>query len=166
MVLESIDFQGKGNAGEEGIIKRRCSWIPDKKTFLVQAKGEMNMDELCEWEEEVRATIRKIRDNTRFKAIIDMSHFHPVDLDTFRAMRPIIPLLFANYYFRVGYPDSVENLVLPLRKIRGIQCVAMAHISHDPYKMFEYNRKFGTDHERFFTDRQPAELWLDQIPME
>ncbi|MHA4807049.1 hypothetical protein ACX0G9_03035 [Flavitalea flava] len=166
MVLEYINAQEKAFSGEEGLAKRSGVWIPETGTFLVQAKGEMNLDGLCEWEEEVRSAIRKIKDNSRFKAIIDMSHFHPVDLDTFRAMRPIIPLLLANYHFRVGYPDSVENLILPLRKIRGIQCVAIAHVSHDTYKMFEFNRKFATDHERFFTSRQEAEQWLEQISMD
>jgi hypothetical protein len=46
-------------------------------------------------------------------------------------MRTVIPSTMGNYGFRAGYLGLFEGVEIELLKIRGISCIAAAHVQQE-----------------------------------
>lgn len=135
-------------------------WDRQTQILTVCLNGPVGVTEVRMWKDGVQAELAKIPDGTTFKIIINFHGYEMAEIDAHKEMRSFMPLTLADYGFRTALLDLFDPIDLLLQKIRGIQCVAVAHIHHDAGKMNEYDRQLGRGNEGFFTDAAAAEAWI------
>lgn len=137
------------------------SWNADQRLLTTILSGEVNLEDIEAWKSSLTAALRQIPDDSNFKMFVNLHGFKAIDFEAHKAMRTFIPLTLADYNFRAGYVDLFEHVDLPLQKKRGITCKAAVHVHHDASKIDEYDRRFGNERERFFTDPILGEEWIN-----
>lgn len=137
------------------------SWNADQRLLTTVLSGNVNLEEIEAWKASLAAALQQIPDNSEFKMFVNLHGFKATDFEAHKAMRTVIPLALADYNFRAGYVDLFENVDLPLHKKRGITCKATVHVHHDASKIDEYDRRFGNERERFFTDPELGADWIN-----
>lgn len=143
----------------------KTEWLPDESLIITELKGPVDVAAIEAWELSLRGTLDQLPDNTAFKILVDLVGLAPVDVETHKRYRSIVPLALAKHGWRIGYLDMFEEANhLPLTTERGVHCVKAAHAHQDAYKIEEYDRRFGKASERFFTDSAAAFQWLRARP--
>ena len=142
-------------------VTKKTTWLPKESLIITEIKGALSIKDIEEWESSLNSTLNELPDNTRFRIFVDMFGFAPMDVEVHKRFREIIPLTLAKYGWKVGYLNmfkEADNLLL--NRERGISCVKAAHAHQDSYKIEEYDRRFGSETEHFFTDSNKALAWL------
>ena len=138
-------------------------WFPEESLLVTELKGPLAVADIEAWERSLHSVLSQLPDNTSFKILVDLVGLAPVDVETHKRYRSIVPLALAKNGWRIGYLDLFEEANdLVLTAERGVRCVKAAHAHHDAYKIEEYERRFGKPAERFFTDSAAALAWLKQ----
>jgi hypothetical protein len=91
---------------------------------------------------------------------VNLFGFKAENFEVHKAYRNIIPLLLADFGYRIGYLDMFPEASVELRHYRGIRCVAMANVHQDATKMKDYQERFSNSHEQYFTDQETAVNWI------
>jgi hypothetical protein len=141
------------------------TWDPEKKLIVTSVQGDLSKDDIETWERSLHTALDGIEDGSTFKIMINMHGFTAVDIDAHKRFRAIIPLTLAQYNWKVGYVDLFEKEAkeLVFTTTRGITCKGAAHAHHDATKMELYQARFSRNNERFFTDPQKAEQWIENL---
>ena len=84
-------------------------------------------------------------------------------MEVHKEMRKVIPYFLADYNFKAGYLNLFPEIIVPLKISRDIQCLAVAHVHHDSSKMEDYQKRFGSNLEKFFTEEQLAMMWIKNL---
>ncbi len=141
--------------------KQMTAQFDDVTAILeLRLSGELDKQDIENWKVEIERAVDQIPSGSRFKALINIYGFKAKDMEVHRAFRNIVPLLLANFHYRIGYLDMFPEAQVELKSLRGIRCVAMANVHQDESKMNDYQQKFGRTFERYFTDQQTAWRWL------
>lgn len=137
-------------------------WIPEQMLIITTISGNLNEDEIKQWEASLHSTLDSINDNEQFKIFINLYGFTATDLQAHKRFRTIVPLTLANYGWKVGYVDmfAEEAKSLTYNNHRGVECIAAAHSHQDKTKMELYESNYSRHNERFFKDPIEAERWI------
>ena len=137
-------------------------WIPEQRLLITTISGDLNEDEIKQWEKSLLTALNTIADNEQFKIFINLYGFKALDMNAHKQFRTIVPLTLANYGWKVGYVDMFgeEAQTLIFTNHRGIQCFAAAHCHHDETKMELYESNYSRDNEHFFKNPLEAERWI------
>jgi hypothetical protein len=139
-------------------------WHPDKKLIITQLSRDVDLADVELWETSFKNTLDTIEDNGIFKIFVNLHGFKAADIEAHKRYRSIIPLTLADYGWKVGYVDLFDEARdMSFKNIRGIRCVAAAHVHHDETKIEKYEMNFGRENERFFTDPKRAEEWIEAL---
>ena len=140
-------------------------WFPKKKLIETKISGLVKEKDIIIWKDSLIAVLNKLEDGEVFKIFINTYGLETENLITQKAYRSIIPLMISNFGWKVGYTMLYEHQesLLSIQNIRGIQCKAAAHLHHDKIKMDYFDKKFGNNRERFFSNPKSAEHWIDNV---
>ncbi len=139
------------------------TWDARRKLLVTRLGGDVDLDDVRRWKDALARELDRIDDQTAFKMIVDLRGYEVRDLAAHKEMRTVIPLTLADYGFRTALLDVFDPVDLPLRQVRGITCIAVAHVHHDADKMTLYDDRLGRENERFFTDYARADAWIEAI---
>lgn len=141
------------------------NWFPEKRLVVTHISGDLEKNDIEQWEKSFKETLDKIEDNTMFKIFINMYGFKAVNIDTHKRFRGVVPLILAEYGWKVGYLNLFEEEAksMTYKTTRGIKCVGAAHSHHDETKMELYETKFSSDREHFFLDPTHAIQWIENL---
>lgn len=138
------------------------TWQPALQLVETTISGDVNIDDIQEWEQSLQETLDQIPDGATFKIFVNLHGFKAVNLDAHKRFRTIIPLTLASYGWRVGYlglfEQEAERITYTFN--RGIRCLAAAHSHHDASKMSLYRDRFAHERENYFTDPTEAREWI------
>jgi len=140
-------------------------WYQAEQLVVTKLSGKVNSNHVQQWKESLDAVFKNIPEHTSFKMLVDLHGFEAESTEVHKEYRSIIPLLLADYGYRIGYLDMFPEATVELRNIRGIQCVAMANVHHNADKMQDYETRFSKPHEHYFTDPDAAMNWIKEFNM-
>jgi hypothetical protein len=135
-------------------------WDAANHLLFTRLQGMVDSADVAHWKTLLDAALAQIEYHSRFKVLVDLSHYEYASLDAHKSMRVVIPLRLAQYGLRTRLLDLVEAGELELQRTRGIRCVAVAHVHHDAEKMTLYQAQVGSANEGFFSDADQAETWI------
>lgn len=143
------------------------NWYPEKRLLVTHISGDIEKEDIEQWEESFKDTLEQIEDNTRFKIFVNMYGFKAVNIEAHKRFRAVIPLVLADYGWKVGYVDLFEEEAkeITYKNTRGIKCVGAAHSHQDETKMELYETKFSSDREHFFLDPTKARQWIESLDL-
>jgi hypothetical protein len=141
----------------------QTSWHPNEELIVTRLNGKLGIDDIIHWEKDLLQTMEHIPNDISFKILVDLSEFEAENMDVHKYFRNIIPLLLANYSYRIGYLKIFPEANIQLNKIRGITCIAMANVHHNQEKMTDYQLKFSNTYEQYFTNADKAMKWILSI---
>jgi hypothetical protein len=142
----------------------QTTWHPDKKLIITQISGDVDTQDVVDWEQTLQEALAQVADNSTFKILVNLHGFKAVNLDAHKRFRTVIPATLATCGWRVGYLDLFEEAAnLPITQTRGITCTGAVHVHQDETKIALYEERFGHEREHFFTDPQAAKTWINTI---
>jgi hypothetical protein len=139
------------------------SWDATSKILVTTLRGKVNEEDVDSWEASLTNTLASIPDGTRFKILVNLHGFEAENMDVHKRYRTIMPLLLAQYGYRIGYLDMFPEAEIELHHTRGIRCIAMANVHHNADKMNDYQRRFANVHEHYFTEPEDAWNWITNV---
>lgn len=139
------------------------TWHPDQRLIITTLRGKLKVCDLSYWEESLHTSLKQIGDQSEFKILVNLYGFEAENFLIHQEYRTIIPLLLADYGYRIGYLDMFPEANLIVKNIRGIQCIAMANVHHDEEKMADYEMRFGKSNEKYFTEYETALNWITTV---
>lgn len=141
------------------------NWYPEQRLIVTHISGDLEKDDIEQWERSFKDALDRIEENTAFKIFVNMHGFKAVNIDAHKRFRTIIPLTLADYGWKVGYLNLFEDdaKTLTYKNTRGIKCVGAAHAHQDETKMALYETRFSSEKERFFVDPEQARQWLEDL---
>jgi hypothetical protein len=140
-------------------------WYQTEQLVVTKLSGKVNSNHVQQWKESLDAVFKNIPEHTSFKMLVDLHGFEAESTEVHKEYRSIIPLLLADYGYRIGYLDMFPEATVELRNIRGIQCVAMANVHHNADKMQDYETRFSKPHEHYITEPDKAMSWIKTLNM-
>jgi hypothetical protein len=140
------------------------TWHPDEKLIITHLSGDVDLADVERWEESLKTAFEKIEDNGVFKIFVNLHGFKATDIEAHKRYRSIIPLMLADYGWKVGYVDLFDEAKdMSFKNLRGIRCVGAAHAHQDETKIEKYETNFGRENERFFTNPEVARQWIEAL---
>ena len=143
----------------------KTEWFAEKNLVVTKISGELNKADIAQWEHSLYHCLTKLKNGTELKMLIDMYGFKAIDLEAHKFFRTVIPLMLAQYGWKVGYLDMFEEEAASIQyfRYRGVQCIAAAHTHQDASKMELYENRFGRENEHFFSDPYHAARWINDF---
>lgn len=131
--------------------------------LLTQLCGLMSSNDILRWENSLLEAAGTIPAGTTFKMFVNLKGFKASNFEVHKQFRIIIPTLLSKYGYRIGYLNMFPEADITIQNFREIQCIAMANVHQDETKMMDYQAKFSTPTEQYFTDEQEAWDWISQL---
>lgn len=141
-------------------VNMQTSWHPIERLIVTRLNGKVSINDIQAWERDLMKTMDSIPNNSSFKMMVDLSDFEAVNTEAHKYFRNIIPLLLADYHYRIGYLDMFPEASIQLSKKRGIECIAMVNVHHNEEKMTDYQLRFSNVREQYYTNRDKAMKWI------
>ena len=140
-------------------------WDPAKKLLTTTISGDIEEEDLENWERSLQKALTEIEANSTFRIFVNLHGFTAANISVHKKFRNIIPLTLAGYGWKVGYVDLFEEEAKAIQyfRTRGITCVGAAHSHHDATKMGLYETRFSRPNEHYFTDPEQAQTWLESL---
>ena len=141
------------------------NWYPEKRLVVTHISGDIEKEDVEQWEKSFKNILDQIEDNTTFKVFVNMYGFKAVNIDAHKRFRGVVPLTLADYGWKVGYVDLFEEEVktITYKNTRGVKCVGAVHSHQDETKMDLYETRFSSDREHFFPDPIQARQWIENL---
>ncbi len=137
------------------------NWWPDEKLIETKLIGEVDLDDIHSWKRSLTEAMNKIPEGGSFKIMVNLYGFKAVNIEAHKQYREIIPLLLAQYDWKVGYVNLFEeSKTMKFTRTRGIHCFAAVHVHQDEEKIRKYEENFGRTNEHFMTDPIKAMQWI------
>lgn len=137
------------------------NWWHGQKLIETKLIGEVDLDDINLWKHSLKEALNKITEGGSFKIMVNLYGFKAVNIEAHKQYREIIPLLLAQYDWKVGYVDLFEeSKAMKFTRTRGIHCFAAVHVHHDKEKIGKYEENFGRVNEHFMTDPEKAMQWI------
>ena len=140
-------------------------WFSEEKTIDTRVCGPVSFDDIEQWEQSLQFALQQIENGGVFKIVVDLCGFSPIDMETHKRFRQVIPVTLTQYGWKVGYIDLFEEEAKKLQytNTRNIKCIAAAHVHQDETKIGLYERSYSRHNEHFFTDPAAARKWLKEF---
>lgn len=138
-------------------------WNAETNLLITRLHGIVMLHNVQSWIASLDEARALIPPDTRFRVIQDFYGYEPANLQAHKLMRPVMPLMLAQYGFRTALFDLFDSVDVPFSIDAGRRCVAVAHVHHDAGKMTEYEARLGRETERFFTDPAAAHEWITRL---
>lgn len=136
-------------------------WYPEYQLLETTLSGEVDEQNIRTWEQSLHSEMAHIPDGSVFKILINLYGFKATNLHAHKRYREIIPLLLADYGWKVGYVDLFEeSKQMKFQNKRNIQCIAAVHVHQDQEKIVKYETNFSRPNEHYMTDPQKAKAWI------
>jgi len=135
-------------------------WYPEEQLLITHLSGRVGSLDVERWKQSLDTSLSAIPDNGAFKIMVNLYGFKASDFEVHKKYRVIIPSLLADYGHRTGYLALFPEVEVPLTYTRGIICQAAVHVHQDATKINDYDTRFRSANERFFTDPVQAERWI------
>ncbi|TGM57812.1 hypothetical protein [Leptospira adleri] len=143
------------------MAKTTTRWISEKQLISTTLSGKVKMEDVELWEKRLLESIDQIPENAVFKILVNLHGFEAANMEAHKRFRTVIPGVLSDYGWKVGYLNLFEESEqMTFRNLRGIRCIAAAHVHQDETKINSYQEKFGRENERFYTDPKIAEAWI------
>jgi hypothetical protein len=137
------------------------NWWPEQELIETKLIGEVDLDDINLWKHSLKEALNKIPGGGSFKIMVNLYGFKAVNIEAHKQYREIIPLLLAQYDWKVGYVDLFqESKTMKFSRTSGIHCYAAVHVHHDKEKIGKYEENFGRENEHFMTDPEKAMQWI------
>ena len=142
------------------------TWDQKRNLFFTHISGRISFNDVKNWEEGMYQESSKIPPNTEFTFLVDERQYEFENMDVHKCKRDVIPIFLARYGLILSAlpeddkKDLEKNTVLDRRNIR---CIAMAMVHHDVDKMRELNKDFGNDQQKYLSDINTANQFLDKF---
>lgn len=132
-----------------------------KQTLISRVTGILAQEEVVRWRDGLYAAAAQIPPGGEFRALMDIRGYEVSEQEraVHTAMREVIPIFLAEHGFVVGFWRLYD--ATPPPAVSTSRCRAVAHVHHDVEKAERYNELLSTATERFFTDRDAAQAWLE-----
>ena len=124
-------------------------WDSDSHLFISILSGDVNSSIVKEWKTSIKNESSLIKSGSVFKAFLSLRGCKCINMEVHKEMRKVIPYFLADYNFKAGYLNLFPEIIVPLKISRDIQCLAVAHVHHDSSKMEDYQKRFGSNLEKF-----------------
>lgn len=138
-------------------------WHAKEQLVITRLNGKITSADISRWQQSLDAVFSIIPEDTSFKILVDLYNFEAENTDVHKEYRTTIPLLLAEYGYRIGYLEMFPEATVTLQNKRGIQCMAMANVHHNADKMLDYETRFSKPHEHYFTDPDAALKWIRNV---
>lgn len=139
------------------------SWDAERCLLVTRLQGMTSLEDVRRWKDSLSRALGRIAEGGTFRLLVDLFGYEYAILTVHKEMRSIVPLMLAAHGFRTALLDLFDRVDLPTTRTRGITCVAVAHVNHDVDKMAEYDRRLGRANERFFSDSNTAQDWIQSL---
>lgn len=136
-------------------------WNTTTSTLTTRLGGIATFEDVTAWIASLSAAVSAIPDNTPFKLLVDLSHYQFANLDAHKEMRVVIPILLSQCNFKSWLVTHFSGAEIDISSVRGLRCVAVAHVHDDEGKMREYETRAQSPVERFFSNVDDAKTWLE-----
>lgn len=140
-------------------------WQPAEQLVTTRLSGLLDTADIQNWENTLIKTMEQVPDDIDIKMLVDLHGFKAENFEVHKQYRNIIPLLLARHGYRIGYLDMFPEANITLTTERGIRVVAMANVHQDETKMKDYQEKFSTPFEQYFTDPAAAHKWILSVKL-
>jgi len=140
-------------------------WYPDKHLVVTELHGIVTSDDVKRWSNSLENTLAVLADGQDFKLVVNMIGYQYENLTAHKDMRVVIPRLLSQHGFRSCLFDIAQASYQEIISIRGVTCIAIAHVHHDKQKMNLYEGRFRLQSERFFSDFDKAIEWIMTVPV-
>jgi hypothetical protein len=141
------------------------TWEPLHDLLVTTLSGKIDSNDVDTWHFTLKNAAAKIPDESSFKILVNLYGFEAETTAVHKKYRTIMPLFLADYGYRIGYLDMFPEAAIQLGTTRGIRCVAMANVHHNADKMNDYQNRFSSEHEQYFTDQEGALRWITDLRM-
>ncbi len=141
-------------------------WHPQRSLIETTLSGDVDEQDIIQWEQSLHRAMNQIPDGASFKIFVNLHGFKAVNIQAHKRYREIIPILLANYNWKVGYVDLFEESKdMKFQKTRNIGCIAAVHVHQDKEKIRKYEENFSRENEHYMTDSEKAKEWILSYPM-
>ena len=145
-------------------VTANTEWDATNRIVTTLLCGPVDIADVERWEAGLHGVLQSLPAGTHFKTFVNFHGLAPVSVEAHKRYRSVIPATLARYGWRVGYLAMFpEADGLAIATERDVRCVAAVHVHQDAYKIEEYDRRFGTAAERFFTDTVTGAEWLASV---
>lgn len=138
----------------------KTEWLPDEMIFSSCLKGKISDITIDQWQKSIEDTEMLIPSRQSIKCIFNLYGYEPCNMEVHKKFRDTIPLFLSRHDFLAGYLKLYPELNIPLSTLKGIRCVAVAHVHHDQAKMSGYQQRFAKNNEAFFSNEKEADDWI------
>lgn len=141
-------------------------WHHELNLIETNLSGNIDEQDVIQWEKSLHDAMSQIPEGSQFKILVNLYGFKAVNIQAHKRYREIIPLLLANYNWKVGYVDLFEeSKLMKFSKTRNIVCIAAVHVHQDEEKIKKYEENFSRENEHFMTDVTRAKEWILSYPL-
>jgi hypothetical protein len=138
-------------------------YLPGQDLVITRLTGLLNFEDIQNWKLSLEEALIQVPDNSSFRILVNQHGFKAENFEVHKVYRNIMPLFLASYGYRIGYLDMFPEATVELKNTRGIKCIAIAIVHHDESKMKDYQQKFSSEKEQYFTAPDQAEYWIRHI---
>ena len=136
------------------------TWDARARLLTTCVRCALSVDEVTDYDNALSRVIATIPDGTRFIWLSDATGYEALaNRAGHEVYRVILPRTLAEHGFRTSLLDLYDG-ELPITCVRGVECVAIAHIHHDAEKMGIFDERFARDDERYFSEVDVGRRWL------
>src|SRR3954463_9277268 len=68
------------------------NWYPEKRLLVTHISGDLDKDDIEQWERSFKNTLGQIDDCSTFKIFVNMYGFKAVDIEAHKSFRGVVPL--------------------------------------------------------------------------
>lgn len=142
-------------------------WHHELNLIETNLSGNIDEQDVIQWEKSLHDALALIPEGSQFKILVNLYGFKAVNIQVHKRYRDIIPMLLADYNWKVGYVDLFEeSRLMKFRKTRNIACAAAVHVHQDGEKINKYEANFSRENEHFMTDLKKAKEWILSYPID
>lgn len=140
-----------------------AEWCEQKKLFTIRLSGIMDFQQIDQWKSVVLHEADKIESGTLFRVFIDESGYEAVNDDVHQYKRQFLPEFLASYGYYLSLLPAEEKQRLQNKiVINKSRCTHMVMNHHKTDVMNALDEQFGSDKERYSSDRKLALEWLEK----
>ena len=146
--------------------RKQTTWLPKEKLVITELSGDLDKDDIIEWNESLNTTLQRLPPSTKFKILVNLYGFRARDFEVHKQFRGVIPRTLAAHGWYVGYLRMFPEANVTLSSANNIYCVAAAHVHQDETKIRNYADNYSMRNERFFSDAEAARSWINSISVD
>lgn len=136
------------------------TWDAASRLLTTRVRRSLSVEEVVEYSGALSRVLAAIPSETSFLWLSNSTGYEALaNRAAHDIYRTVVPRTLAEHGFRTSLLDLYEGEV-SVTCTRGVTCAAIAHVHQDVEKMLVFDRRFGRDNERYFSDESEGRRWL------